>query len=474
MSTAISERDLWLQILQKVEPTMKRMHFVTWLQNTGVLKMSGNGIVVGVPNMFAKDWIERNILEQIRTAAQALDPNITDISFEMDSNLSSGISTYSVDINKSFPSDKRVRKLPGRQEVKLAEGVASKCLNPKYTLANFIVGQNNRLAHAASMSVATNPGRGYNPFFIYGDVGLGKTHLLQAIGNEILKRDQEKIVVYVTSEKFMNEIIEAIGKRTAKSFKDRYRKVDCLIIDDIQFLANKETTQQEFFHTFNELYENNKQIIISSDRAPKDLAGLEDRLVSRFGMGMIVDIGAPDFETRMAILQAKCREHEIIIHPEVLEFIAKNITDSVRELEGMLLQVIAQAEIEHTIPTVRLAAEKIKKIKKVDSNFEEGLPQKIRRATSSAEVIDAVSNYYKIPQADLIGEIRRKDIMVPRQIAMYLIRHELNHPYEKIGEDFGGKNHTTVMHSCEKIIKQLRKDQNLVNNINSIKKEMGL
>lgn len=474
MSTAISERDLWLQILQKVEPDVKRPHFLTWFQNTGILSNENGNLVIGVPNMYAKDWLENKIYAELKAAVQFIDPTIQEVSVQVDSGLAQPDSAKSVDVTKLFAGDKKVRKLPGRQEVRLAEGVASKCLNPKYNLHNYIVGQDNRLAHAACMSVANNPGKAYNPLFIYGGVGLGKTHLLQATGNEILRKDPDKVVVYITSERFTNEIIEAIGKRNSKSFKDRYRKVDCLIIDDIQFLANKEMTQQEFFHTFNELYDNNKQIIISSDRSPKDLAGLEDRLVSRFGMGMIVDVQLPDIETRIAILQAKCREHGVLMHPEVLEFIAANVQDSVRELEGVLLQAIASAELEHTTPTVRSVATIIKKIKKVDINFDTNLPAPSRRATSSGEVIELVANYYKLETSDLTGDVRRRDIMVPRQVAMYLIRHELNYPYEKIGEDFGGKNHTTVMHACEKIIKALKKDQNLLRDINSIKKDMGL
>ncbi|MEK7146013.1 MAG: chromosomal replication initiator protein DnaA, partial [Patescibacteria group bacterium] len=377
---------------------------------------------------------------------------------------------------KVFTDDKKVRKLPNRQEVRLAEGVASKCLNPRYTLENYVVGQDNRLAHAAAMAVATSPGTLYNPLFVYGGVGLGKTHLLQATGNEILMRDSDKVVVYITSERFTNEIIEAIGKRNSKSFKDRYRKVDCLIIDDIQFLANKEMTQQEFFHTFNELYDNNKQIIISSDRPPKDLSILEDRLVSRFEMGMIVDVSLPDYETRLAILHSKCREYQVLIHPEVLEFIALNVQQSIRELEGLLLQAIAEAQLEKSTPTVRSVAKILKKHGK-DSEvkgYESFSSAPASRPTSSKEVIELVARYYKLDAGDILGESRKRTVMMPRQMAMYLIRHELNFPYEQIGEDFGGKNHTTVMHACEKVISRLKKDQHLLRDVNSIKKEMGL
>ncbi|MBI5728434.1 MAG: chromosomal replication initiator protein DnaA, partial [Candidatus Magasanikbacteria bacterium] len=353
MSVVAQERDLWLQVLEKVEPQVKKPHFITWFQNTGVLSFENGILVIGVPNIFAKGWLEQKWYNEVWEAVRALNPAVREIQFEVAPALHYNEDARSVDVTKAFPEEKKVRKLPGRQEVKLVEGVASKCLNPKYNLSNFVVGQNNRLAHAASMAVAQSPGAMYNPLFVYGGVGLGKTHLLQATGNEILRRNPDKVVVYITSERFMNEIVEAIGKRNTKSFKDRYRKVDCLIIDDIQFLANKERTQEEFFHTFNDLYDNNKQIIISSDRPPKDLKQLEDRLVSRFEMGMIVDVAFPDYETRLAILYSKCRELEIMIDPDVLDFIAMNVQHSVRELEGVLIQAYAQASLEKTTPTVR-------------------------------------------------------------------------------------------------------------------------
>ena len=473
MEALLPGQDLWLRILEKVEVEVKRPHFLTWFQNTALLSYHDGLLVIGVPNIFAKDWLENKIGAQLMEAIKAVHPQVREIMYEVDPHLALPDDSRGVDVNKQFAGkEKKTRKLPGKQEVRLLEGISSKCLNPKYSLQNFVVGPSNRLAHAASLAVGMSPGSIYNPLFVYGGVGLGKTHLLQATGNEILRNDPDKVVVYMTSERFTNEIVEAIGKRNSKEFKDRYRRVDCLIIDDIQFLANKDRTQEEFFHTFNELYDNGKQIIISSDRPPKELNDLQDRLVSRFEMGMIVDVQFPDYETRLAILHAKCRDHEVLIHPEVLEFIAMHVHDSLRELEGVLVQAIAQAELEHSTPTVRSVAKIIKKLGR-----ETNLPNvdaSEGRTLHAEDVIEIVGQHYRIAQDELLGDSRKSGVLVPRQVAMYLLRSELNLAYEQIGAECGGKNHTTVMHACMKLEKQLKKDKNLLRDVNSIKKEMGL
>jgi len=474
----VSVHDLWLQVLKEVEPSVKRPHFLTWFQNTAIVSADDGLLVVGVPNVFAKDWLDHKINSNLIDAVRRVNPDVKEVMVEVDPALALPDDNRAVDVNRIFGKKKtKSRKLPGRQEVKLVEGISSKCLNPKYTLKKFVVGPNNRLAHAASTAVAKAPGALYNPLFVYGGVGLGKTHLLQAIGNEILRNDPDKVVVYMTSERFTSEIVEAIGKRNSKAFKDRYRKVDCLIIDDIQFLANKDRTQEEFFHTFNELYDNNKQIIISSDRPPKELSGLQDRLVSRFEMGMIVDVSLPDYETRLAILHEKCHEHEVLIHGEVLEFIAMNVHESIRELEGVLLQAIAQAQLEHSTPTVRSVAKIVKKLgrsKEVRGVVEAAAETPSKPITTAEDIVEIVSAYYKVSSDDVLGTSRKRHIMVPRQVSMFLIRTELHHPYEQIGEEFGGKNHTTVMHAVEKIQTQLDADRQLLRDVNSIKKEMGL
>ncbi len=467
-------KKFWSELLQELQPRMKRAHFVTWFQDTAAIKFESGVLTVGVPNPFAKDWIVSKYLDTVTEIAKNLNEEVESVVVEVHSSLSAKDHAYKVDVKKiQAPGVKKTRKLPNKNEVKLIEGISSRCLNPKYTLDNYVVGPANRLAHAAASAVAVRPGSTYNPLFVYGGVGLGKTHILQAMGNAILQNFPDKTVVYVTSEKFTNEIVEAIQKYDSKKFKQKYRNVDCLIIDDIQFLANKDRTQVEFFHTFNELYDMNKQIIISSDRPPKELSGLEDRLVNRFEMGMIVDVQAPDYETRLAILQKKVQEYEVLVPVEVLEFIAYHCQSSVRELEGVLKQAMAQAELENSMPTVKSVAEIMDKLcpKKEYKTFVKETPQII---TDLAEVITLVASYYNVTPEDIVGSGRKREFMVPRQVCMYLIRHELSQSYERIGEKFGGRNHTTVMHACDKMRGYLKYDQRLVRDVNALKREMGL
>lgn len=468
-------QDLWRTIVLKVQPQVKTHQFATWFQDTAVLEFSGKTLKIGVPNVFSHEQLAKKWAHFILDAAKAVNPEVDSITYEIQGSLFNGKDGRGLDVRGLILDGKTPRKLPNKQEVKLAEGVSSKLLNPRYTLDNFVVGPTNRLAHAASLAVGRNPGGAYNPLFVYGGVGLGKTHLLQGIGHEILRNNSDAIVVYIPSERFVNEIVDAIGKRHTKEFRARYRKVDCLIIDDVQFLANKDQTQEEFFHTFNELYDARKQIIISADRPPKELSGLADRLRSRFEMGMIVDVQFPDFETRLAILHAKCTEHEVLIPSEVLEFIAHNVHDSVRELEGVLLQAIAQAELEQSTPTVRSVGMILARLNKheVLMGYQQERGEHMV-ARNAEDVLQIVSTYYNLRSEDIVSAERRKEVLMPRQIAMYLIRQELNQSLEAIGTLFGGRNHTTVLHACEKIIEQLRKDQRLVRDVNAIKKEMGL
>jgi len=471
----MNNKEIWEKVLKKLIPAINKANFLTWFQHTTVLEVNGKEMKVGVPSIFARDWLTSKYNDKIIEAAQAILPEVKEVSYEVDSTLSTPNDNRSVDVSSLFEPKKKVRKVANKQEVNMGDGMRSKLLNPKYTLDNYISGQENRLIHAACSSVAQNPGGQYNPLFIYGGVGLGKTHLLQATGNEIMKNYPGKTIAYLTSERFMNEVVEAIQSRNTRKFKDRYRNVDGLIIDDIQFLATGERTQEEFFHTFNDLYDNNKQIIISSDRPPLELKGLADRLKSRFEMGMVLDVQFPQYETRLAILQSKCMEHQVIIVPEVLEFIASNVKHSIRELEGVLLQAMAQAQLDHCTPTVKSVASLIKKLNK--DNKVEGVTETLDdgpTVTTSEDVLDIVSKYYKVSREALKGPERRKDIMVPRQICMYLIRTEMDFSLEKIGEDFGGRNHTTVMHACNNIIRRLKTDSRLVRDVNAIKKEMGM
>ncbi|MBT3864421.1 chromosomal replication initiator protein DnaA [Candidatus Peregrinibacteria bacterium] len=470
-----SLKDLWVEVLTRIEPTITRAHFVTWFQSTTLADLKGDVLTVGVPTVFALNWIESKYAVKILQAAQEKREGIASIEFKVVNKLADGNEGIDVGTINSRP-EKTVRKVRNKAEVHLGNGVVSKMLNPRYNLQNFVVGRDNRLPHAASQAVSNMPGGIYNPLYIYGGVGLGKTHLLQSVGNEILKMMPEKTVRYVTAEKFVSEVVRSIADRSMAKFKDLYRNVDVLLLDDVQFFAKKDSSQQEFFHTFNELYDANKQIVLTSDRPPSELDNLDKRLTSRFGMGMVTEILMPDFETRVAILQSKCMEQEVLIDNEVLEFIAANVETSVRELEGVLRQVVAEAELEERVPTVNSAAGVFKKLFKAKEiiGYEVERKKLDGVVTTSTDVMHVVANYYRVSMDDLVGEKRTREVLVPRQICMYLIRYELEESLEKIGGDLGGRNHTTVINACTKIIKKLKSDQKLIRDINAIKREMGL
>lgn len=470
-------KELWRQILLRIYPTVRHDQFITWFANTAVLRMDKGMLVIGLPSQFSFGWVDQHYKTRILETAKLLDDSITDISIIVDASLDTQDDTRSVNLDSIVPADiKKVRKLPRKQEVRVAPDTVSYMLNPKYTISNFIVGKHNRLVHAACEAVATNPGAQWNPLFVYGGVGLGKTHLLQATGREILRNFPEKIVVYFTAERFLNEVVDAIKKYNAQDFKARYRNVDCLIVDDIQLLAEKARTQEEFFHLFNELYNSNRQIILSSDRPPRELAGIEERLKSRFEMGMVGEVHFPDYETRLAILQNKCTEQQILLPPDVLDFIAYNVHHNIRELEGVLLQAIAQMRLENITPTVKSVGTILRRL---DRNGDivgvtaEQLDKKLS-VRNADDVINLVADYYRLPSSELRGVVRKREIMLPRQVCMYLIYEVLGHSYDTIGDYFSGRNHTTVLHSYNKIRSKIGKDSKLLQDIHALKKEMGL
>jgi chromosomal replication initiator protein len=336
-------------------------------------------------------------------------------------------------------------------------------LNPKYTFENFVVGGSNELAKAACFAVSQNLGKVYNPLFIYGGVGLGKTHLLQSIGNEILKKNSESQIKYITSERFTNDLIESIKTQKIDAFKEYYRKIDLLIIDDVQFLSGKEKTQEEFFHIFNYLYQLNKQIVLSSDRAPKAIPTLEERLRSRFEGGMIADVSRPDFETRMAILQKKALTEGVSIENDAIEYIAQNITNNIRELEGALNRVSVSAQLSKKTITVDYAADLLSEI--ISSGKRHGLNHK--------HIIKAVCDFYDINPDDLVMKNRKQEVAKPRQIAMFLMRTELQYSYPGIGEKMGNRDHTTAIHAFEKISKTISKDKKLAEDITHLKEQLN-
>lgn len=466
-------RDLWLDILRKIEPKVQRSQFITWFKGTAVLGLEEGTLVVGLPLPMYLNWHLDHYRGVTLEAAQEMDPGIGQVVYKVETALKDD-PALAPDLLEFFPDPKR-RKLPNRQEVKLAEGIVSKILNPRYSLENFIVGSSNRLAYAACSSVAAQPGGKYNPLFLYGGVGLGKTHLLQATGNTILKQRPTATVVYTTTEDFTNHVIEAIQHQKMEQFRKRYRMVDVLIIDDVQFLANKERTQEEFFHTFNALYEEHKQVILSADRPPQELQ-LEDRLTSRFERGMIADVSAPDYETKLAILSEKAKEYQLFLDMSLLQFIAEQQTRNVRELEGILMQAVAQYELEQRMPTIKSIAEIMRKLNKDPHETEEkvGFEVAPRRQASFQDVLEAVSRYYSVSVQDMIGVSRVREILMPRQIAMFLLKKYLRMSHVRVGELFGGRDHTTVMNAVEKIEDKLKDDAQLLREVRSLEKELDL
>ncbi len=466
----------WEKVLMTLAPKAGKAHLLTFFKDTIVAGYVDGVLTIGVSGIVSRDNIRHRYHTKLLEITKSFDANVTHIEYEVISTLLSEDHPDKVDL-KNILSDEtpKIRKVPNKQEV-FVDGMRSKMM--KYTLDSYIPGADNRLVHAACLAVAAKPGSIYNPLYIYGGVGLGKTHLLQATGNQIHKNYPNLRVVYMTSETFTNEIIEAIGKRHTKPFKDKYRNVDCLIVDDIQFFANKATSEQEFFHTFNELYDAGKQIIMSADRPPRELGGLDDRLRSRFAMGMVIEVCVPEFETRFAILQSKCQEYGELIDPEILTLIANNVTSSVREMIGVLVNVIAQSQLENATPTVNSVTHILQKLNKAQQIIGKAMDpqagQQERHVVRTLDdVIDTVAHYYKIDRQVLTGLERRREVIIPRQICMYLIRELLNQSYETIGENFGGKNHTTVLHSCNKIMAQIKEDQRLMRDVNALKREMG-
>lgn len=482
ISFPMTNKELWVSVLRRLQPTIKKADFITWFQNTTVVGVEKGVMTVGVPTEFVLNQIVQRYSLKVLQAAQELNGEVLKVDFRVE--LTQGqTGGNGVDIKSLFSdeTEKKVRKIRNMNEVSVVKGlssgkIVSQMMNHKYSLDNFVIGHDNRLPHAACCAVANMPGGIYNPLYIYGGVGLGKTHLVQAVGNEILRNFPDKVVKYVTAEKFVTEVVEAIGKRNTQAFKDQYRKVDCFLVDDVQFFARKDSSQQEFFHTFNDLYNCNKQIVITSDRAPAELDGMDERIRSRFGMGMVVELLPPDFETRLAILLQKCKEYQVMIDPEVLNFVATNAQTSVRELEGILRQIMAECQLCNQVATIRSTAEILKRMNKAQKIIGYDIENREGRVVvkNAVDVLNIVAEYYKTTSEAIMGKDRHKDLMLPRHVCMYLIKNELGESYEKIGEGFGGRNHTTVMHACSKTAKKLRNDLRLVRDINAIKRAMGL
>ena len=443
---------LWQSVLGEIELTVSRGSFVTWFKNTMLLDLVDGTATVGVPNIFGKQQLEVKYKEQILEALQSNNDAIKDVEFKIHS------IAAKPKVSTTNDTVELVSATP-KNATPAASTTSSNGLNSKYTFDTFIVGSSNDLAHAACQAIAQNPGTKYNPLFIYGGVGLGKTHLIQAVGNEVLKNNPNAKVLYITTEQFVNEFLDSIRFKK-KGFDDQYRKADVLIIDDMQFIASKEKTQEQFFHTFNSLHQANKQIIISSDKPPKSIPTLTERLRSRFEMGMTVDMQLPDFETRCAIIEAKAASLQFEVNREVVEYLATHVQSNIRELEGALNQLIAFCEMRNIEPDVQVAS---------------GLVSSSRmrpKHITPRQIIEKTAKHFQVELDEMTGPKRDKDIVVPRQIAMYLLRSELHLSFPKVARELGRKDHTTAIHSVEKIEKGIHLDQIMRQHVNDIKERL--
>jgi chromosomal replication initiator protein len=436
---------LWQAVLGEIELTVSRGNFVTWFKSTQLLQADSSSVIIGVPNIFIKQQLEKKYQDLILDILDknSVRPEVVEFKiYNAKAPSSNRSSSDTITLNN-------VSTTKSSGPIKRSSGLSHKYrrgINDRYTFDNFIVGSGNELAYAACQAIAAKPGEKYNPLFVYGGVGIGKTHLMQAVGNEILKQNPQAHVVYISTEQFVQEFLDAIRYKKNTDFADHYRSADVLIVDDIQFIAGKEKTQEEFFHTFNALHQANKQIIISSDKPPKDIPTLEERLRSRFAWGMSIDMQIPDFETRCAIIQTKAHGNDMRLPADVTEFLANLVTTNIRELEGALNQLLAFCEMRGLEPDIQVAQTLL------------GSAKSRPKHISPKHIVERTARYFSVPMEDLLSPKRDKDIVYPRQIAMYLLRNELHMSFPKIANELGRKDHTTAIHSVDKIEKSSHLD----------------
>lgn len=451
--------NLWQTVLGEIELSVSRGSYVTWFKGTRLLRHSEESLTIGVPNIFVKQQMERKYNQLVSEVLAKNGVSTPTIEYRI---YSSAPPKRSEDepvilqspstITQSNPSTSTTPTRHAPTTHSYRQGI-----NERYTFENFIVGSGNELAYAACQAIASHPGTKYNPLFLYGGVGIGKTHLIQAVGNGILANNPKAHIVYVSTEQFVQEFLDAIRYKKNTDFAGYYRSADVLIIDDIQFIAGKEKTQEEFFHTFNALHQANKQIIVSSDKPPKDIPTLEERLRSRFAWGMSIDMQTPDFETRCAIIQAKAQSHDTTLPPDVVEFLSNLVQSNIRELEGALNQLLAFCEMRGLAPNLELATSLLGNAKTRPKHL------------SARQIIERTAKHFQLPMEDITGPKRDKDIVVPRQIAMYMLRSELHLSFPKIARELGRKDHTTAIHSIEKIEREVQYDVDIRTAINEIK-----
>lgn len=452
----MNNEELWQATLGELELSLSRANFTTWFKNTFIAECGEHSIVIGVPNTFTKVWLEKKyhgaILKTLNSIAGS---RVTEVIYKVDVRKGAPINTFF--LKKELEGDLQPEEPHYDASLETEGG-----LNKRYVFETFVVGKGNELAFAAFQAAAKDPGRVYNPLFLYGGVGLGKTHLLQALGRAVKEKNPKARVLYVTTEQFTNDYIQAVRNGQAKEFKDNYRNIDVLLIDDIQFISGKEGTQEEFFHTFNALHQANKQIAITSDRPPKSISALEHRLQSRFVWGMTVDISQPDIETRMAILESKCREKNYELTGDIIQFIAASIQNNVRELEGALNKIIAHHQFNNVKPDLSV-------VRSILSSFSQ---KPVSTPLTPKRFVTVVADFFSISIDDLTGKRRHKTLVVPRQITMYLMRSMGGLSFPGIGNELGGRDHTTAMHACEKIERELTNNETLRQNVELLKQKL--
>jgi len=455
----MDSEQLWQATLGELELKISKVHFTTWFRNTFIIDWAGDRVVVAVPNNFTKAWLENKYHQSIVQVLRSITENqINHVNYKVETNKRvDSVRALDIEAGAKAVAEQAEEKAPAPMSPPQAFGI-----NPRYLFASFVVGKGSELAYAASVRVAKEPGTKYNPLFLYGGVGLGKTHLMQSVGNEVLRTNPSTKILYVSSEQFTNDFVSSLQSGTIDSFKNKYRTVDLLLVDDIQFIAGKEETQEQFFHVFNTLRDARKQIVLTSDRPPKAIPALEERLISRFEWGMIADIASPDMETRMAILQSKSKERGLVLSEEILRYLAINVQSNVRELEGALNKLLAHCELHDINPSLDVAKDVISSIT---------ISQK-RGGVTARELLKVVSEYFDISLDDLTGQSRRRELVVPRQITMFLMREELDSSYPTIGQELGGRDHTTAMHAYAKIKRDFDTDERIRQDIGSLKQRL--
>lgn len=457
----MTNQQLWQAVLGELELQISKPNFTTWFKNTFILDREEDKVIIGVANTFTKIWLEKKYHDLITKALRSVSQDgIKEIIYKVENRRPNEEAGFFAKPDKKEKGEAMEAAAYRAEEVDSSMNKYG--LNAKYTFENFIVGKENELAQAACLAVASKLGQAYNPLFIYGGAGLGKTHLIQAIGHQILRHNAKKKVLYATCESFTNEFIKSVRNGKANEFKDTYRLVDLLMVDDVQFLAGKEGTQEEFFHTFNALHQNNKQIVICSDRPPKAIAGLESRLLSRFEWGMIADVNPPSLETRMAILESNCKKKNFYLKQDVVEYIASNIQNNIRELEGALNRIIAYHQLNNTNPDLESAKRLLASI----------ATSPRQNSITTKQLITLVANFFEISIEELVGQSRKKELVVPRQIVMYLMREEMKSSFPNIGQELGGRDHTTAIHACLKINNELKTNEKIRKDVELIRQKI--